>query len=146
MRLKLVSLIRSLRNNVVLDGITINDVAPAGTHTPLVAGQLDSLVATRLPIASPAEPPTLALIYSATAVQDRHVEAYGKEKKADMYKKEGWNGHVIYLLSDEFTEIEEPTVGLPPYGTGLEDEMTNWSKCNRRRQICPKGSIHRACR
>lgn len=144
MTLKLVSLVRSLRNNVVLDGITINAVAPAGTHTPLVAGQLDSLVATGLPIVSPAEPPTLALVYSATAVQDRHDEAYGKEKKADLYKKEGWNEHIIYVLADKFTELSSrrPICAR----TGLEDEMTNGSRCNRRRQICAKESIHRGYR
>lgn len=122
LKLGLVGLIRALRNNVVLDGITINAVAPAGTHTPLVAGQLDPLVATGLPITSPPELPALALIYSATAVQDRRVETYGKEKKADLYKKERWNGRIIYVLGDKFTEIEEPTADLRPYWFGRSND------------------------
>ncbi|KAI3328828.1 NAD(P)-binding protein [Ustulina deusta] len=114
-------LVRSLRNNVVLDGVTINAVAPAGTHTPLVAGQLDLLDATGLSITSPPELPALALVYSATAKQDRRVETYGKEDKADLYKRERWNGRIIYVLGDKFTEIEGPTADLRPYWFGQEN-------------------------
>jgi NAD(P)-dependent dehydrogenase (short-subunit alcohol dehydrogenase family) len=121
LKLSLVGLVRSLRNNVVLDGITINAVAPAGTDTPLVAGQLGPLIATGLPITSPAELPALALIYSATATQDRRVETYGKEKAADLYKKERWNGRIIYVLGDKFTEIEQPTADLRPFWFGTEN-------------------------
>ncbi|KAI0976519.1 NAD(P)-binding protein [Xylaria arbuscula] len=121
LKLGLVGLIRSLRNNVVLDGITINAVAPAGTHTPLVAGQLDPLVATGLAITSPPELPAIALLYSATATQDRRVETYGKESKADLFKTERWNGRIIYVLGDKFTEIEGPTADLRPYWFGQEN-------------------------
>ncbi|KAI0533248.1 NAD(P)-binding protein [Xylaria digitata] len=122
LKLALVGLVRSLRNNIVLDNITINAVAPAGTHTPLVAGQLDPLVATGLPITAPPELPALALIYSATAKQDRRVETYGKEEATDLYKKERWNGRVIYVLGDKFTEIEEPTADSRPYWFGKEND------------------------
>ncbi|KAI0412443.1 NAD(P)-binding protein [Xylaria grammica] len=118
----LVGLVRSLRNVVVLDGITINAVAPSGTHTPLAAGWLDPLVSTGLPITSQPELPALALIYSATATQDRRVETYGKEKMDDLYKKERWNGRIIHVLGDKFTEIEEPTADLRPYWFGRENE------------------------
>ncbi|KAI1177520.1 NAD(P)-binding protein [Nemania sp. FL0916] len=117
----LVGLVRALRHNVVLDGITINAVAPCGTHTPLVAGQLDPIVATGLPVLSPPEKPALALIYSATAKQDRRVETYGKEQSTDLYKQERWNGRIIYVLSDRFTEIEQSMADLRPYWFGMEN-------------------------
>lgn len=120
-KLALVGLVRSLRNNTVMDNITINAVAPAGTHTPLVGSQLDPLVATGLPITSPAHLPALALIYSATATQTRRVEVYGKEKEADLWKTERWNGRIIYVLGDKFTELEEPTADLRPYWFGREN-------------------------
>lgn len=120
-KLALVGLVRSLRNNTVIDNITINAVAPAGTHTPLVGSQLDPLVATGLPITSPAHLPALALIYAATAQQSRRVEVYGKEKEADLLKTERWNGRIIYVLGDKFTELEEPTADLRPYWFGREN-------------------------
>ncbi|RWA06746.1 hypothetical protein EKO27_g8348 [Xylaria grammica] len=122
LKVSLVGLVHSLRNIVVLDGITINVVAPSGTHTPLAVGWLDPLVATGLSITSQPELPALALIYSATATQDRRVETYGKEKVDDLYKKERWNGRIIYVLGNKFTEIEEPTADLRPYWLGMEND------------------------
>jgi NAD(P)-dependent dehydrogenase (short-subunit alcohol dehydrogenase family) len=121
LKLGLVGLVRSLRNNVVLDGITINGVAPAGTRTPLVDGQLGPLDATGLPITSLPEQPALALVYSATANQSRRVETYGNENKSDLFKTERWNGRFIYVLGDKFTEVEGPTADLRPFWFGHEN-------------------------
>ena len=54
----------------------------------------------------------LALVYSATAHQERRVENYGKD--VDGEGKGRWNGRVILTLGKEYTELEEGLAALRP--------------------------------
>ncbi|KAI1379810.1 NAD(P)-binding protein [Hypoxylon crocopeplum] len=121
----LVGLVRSLRSTMLSqEGITINGVAPAATITSLLPPSLaDPIVAMGLPI-SEAGLVGRALLYAATARQDRRVEAYGKEADGDIWPKgdkERWNGRVILVLGDTYTELEEPIADLRPYWFGREN-------------------------
>ncbi|KAI1130844.1 NAD(P)-binding protein [Nemania abortiva] len=119
-KLGLVGLVRSLRHNTVMDNITINAVAPAGTLTPLIADQVEPLAAAGV-LFGKADVVGLALVYSATAMQDRRVEAYGRDRESDIWKTERWNGRIIYVLGDTYTEIEEATADLKPFWFGKEN-------------------------
>ncbi|KAI1112029.1 NAD(P)-binding protein [Nemania sp. NC0429] len=118
----LIGLVRALRNDVVADGITINAVAPSAVYTPLAAPHLGPWIATGLPILATPELVALALAYSATAKQDRRVAVYGKEREADLYKAERWNGRIIFVMGDKFTEIEQPMSDLRPFWLGMEND------------------------
>ncbi|KAI1161220.1 hypothetical protein F5B18DRAFT_629495 [Nemania serpens] len=80
----LLGLIRSLRS-VTATGepsITINGIAPAATITSLLSPELaEPIIAQGLPVSS-AHFVGLALVYSATAMQDRRVEVYCRESEA----------------------------------------------------------------
>ena len=80
--------------------------------------------AAALPVSTP-EFVGLALVYSATARQSRGVEAYGKEKEADILHEGRWNGRVIMTLGTRYTELEEPIAELRPMWFGKENfELT----------------------
>lgn len=102
------------------DNITINGVAPAATITNLLTEDLAApILAQGLPV-SDAHFVGLALAYSATAVQSRRVEVYGKEKEEDKWSEERWNGRVILTLGSSYTELEEPLADLRPFWLGRE--------------------------
>ncbi|KAI0391318.1 short chain dehydrogenase reductase [Xylariaceae sp. FL0594] len=119
----LVGLIRALRTVTIRDNITINGVAPAPTDTIMLPGKLASAFASHdVPLSTP-EHVALALVYSATARQDRKVETYGKEPREDVFKKgERWNGRVIMAFGDRFAELEEPIADLKPFWLGSEND------------------------
>ena len=123
-------LIRALRSVTILDGISINGVAPAATVTNLLPGHLAAPIqAQGLPVSS-ARFTGLALVYSATATQDRRVQAYGKDRDEDLWRSgERWNGRVILTLGDTYTELEEPTADLRPFWFGNKN-----AKMTRRQQ------------
>lgn len=123
-------LIRALRSVIVRDGITINGVAPAATITNLLPGHLAAPIqAQGLPVSS-ARFTGLALVYSATATQDRRVQLYGKDRDADLWQVgERWNGRIIMTLGDTYTELEEPIADLRPFWFGNEN-----TKITRRQQ------------
>ncbi|CAD6591260.1 MAG: hypothetical protein ASARMPRED_005285 [Alectoria sarmentosa] len=109
---QLVGLVRALRSTVLLDNITINAVAPAATLTALLPPSLAApIIAAGLPVSS-AHFVGLALVYSATAMENRRVQAYGKEKEEENEKEGRWNGRVILTLKDSYTELEEKTADL----------------------------------
>lgn len=118
-------MIRALRSVVTADGITINGVAPAATLTKLLPEHLAKpIVALGLPVSN-ADFVGLALVYSATAHQERRVEVYGKETENDLWIEERWNGRVIVTLGDTYTEVEGPISDLRPYWLGQENlQMT----------------------
>ena len=70
-----------------------------------------------------------ALVYSATAREDRRVEAYGKERDGDVWPRgprgtdsmARWNGRVIFMLENTCTELEEPIADLRQYWLGREN-------------------------
>ncbi|KAI8945471.1 short chain dehydrogenase reductase [Xylaria longipes] len=117
----LVALVRALRSIIINDNITINAVAPCGTDTPsMVPEFLKSMNDLGLPV-SDSETVGLALVYSATAHQDRIVDLYGKDQQEDLWKKGRWNGRCILTLGDTYTEIEEPTADLKPFWFGRDN-------------------------
>jgi NAD(P)-dependent dehydrogenase (short-subunit alcohol dehydrogenase family) len=121
----LVGLVRSLRSTMLLqEGITINGVAPAATITNLLPPHLAApIVAMGLPT-SQASFVGRALVYAATAKQDRKVEVYGKEKNSDLSPSGGQercNGRVILTLGDTYTELEGPIADLRPFWFGQEN-------------------------
>ena len=63
----------------------------------------------------------LALVHSATARQDTRVQVYGKEKEAEKWTQERWNGRVVLTLGDQYTELEEPIADLRPFWFGAEN-------------------------
>jgi hypothetical protein len=58
-----------------------------------------------------------ALVYAATAQQERRVEDYGKDMPATNGPSR-WNGRAILTLGTEYTELEEDIAGLRPYWFG----------------------------
>lgn len=122
----LVGLVRALRSTMLAEeGITINGVAPAATITNLLPPHLAAPIAAMgLPI-SDAMFVGRALVYAATAKQDRRVEVYGKESDADLWPRGGqeerWNGRVILTLGDTYTELESSISDLRPYWFGQEN-------------------------
>ena len=52
----------------------------------------------------------LAIVYSATAMQKKRVEDYGKDKPAEEGYEARWNGKIIHTIGDEFWEVEEGLV------------------------------------
>ncbi|RYP61516.1 hypothetical protein DL770_009770 [Monosporascus sp. CRB-9-2] len=120
-KLALVGLIRALRSVIIRDNITINGVAPAATVTRLLPVHLATpIVQQGLPV-SDADFVGLALVYSATAQQDRMVEPYGKETEQGIWRSGRWNGRVILTLGKEYTEMEEPLADLRPFWFGRDN-------------------------
>jgi hypothetical protein len=104
-------------------GISINAVAPAATITKLLPQNLATpLMAAGLPVSS-ASMVGLAVVYSATARQERQVEAYGKDQDAAVAGK--WNGRTILTLGENYTEVEESIAQLKPQWFGKQNtELT----------------------
>lgn len=116
---KLIGLVRALRASLPLHGITINSVAPAATITKLLPQNLAKpLMAAGLPVSS-ADFVGLAIVYSATAQQQRSVEPYGKDAAEDVPGR--WNGRTILTLGDTYTELEEPVARLRAQWFGEEN-------------------------
>lgn len=107
----MVHLVRALRSSCSFDNITINSVAPAATITAQIPKHLLAPIqALRLPVSDP-EHVAWAIYFSATAKEQRRVEAYGKDN--DLEERDGrWNGRTILTLGDQWTEIEEPLARL----------------------------------
>ncbi len=117
-KLALIGLVRSLRNNLTQGSISINAVVPAATETRLIAPEfLGPIKQFRLPLSS-ARHVGLALVYSAIAKENRKVEVYGKEENEQLNKVGRWNGRVILALGDTWTELEEPLADLKPQWFG----------------------------
>lgn len=131
----LLGLIRALRSNLPSNStnttkgggddvdITINGVAPAATITGLLNPELAApIVAQGLPVSS-AHFVGLALVYSATATQERRVAVYGRESEACHMWEPGqrWNGRVLLTLGATCTELEEPLADLRPFWLGAEN-------------------------
>ena len=114
-------LVRALRSTIFLDNITINAVAPAATITALLPPTLAKpIIEAGLPVSS-AHFVGLALVYSATATEERRVQAYGKEKEEENEREGRWNGRVILTLKDSYTELEEKTADLRGQWFGEEN-------------------------
>ncbi|KAK8078032.1 hypothetical protein PG996_004202 [Apiospora saccharicola] len=64
-----------------------------------------------------------ALVYSATATQERRVAVYGKEREARHMWEAGqrWNGRVLRTPGETCTELEEPLADLRPFWFGAEN-------------------------
>ena len=60
-------------------------------------------------------------MHSATAMENRRVQAYGKEKEEENQRQGRWNGRVILTLKDYYTELEEKTADLRGQWFGEEN-------------------------
>lgn len=99
---------RVLRHVLDKDDITINAVAPGATVTRMIPFRpVIAWMRNELPLSTP-ETVALALAFSATARQNRRVDAYGVETEESLAVTGRWCGRVIQVLGDEFREIEEP--------------------------------------
>ena len=113
----LIALIRTLRSTLRTFNISINGVAPAATETPLLPpSYAGPMRAAGLPVSDPMHV-ALALAYSATALEQKKVELYGKEfgLNKSPHKEtttERWNGRVLLTLGDTANEVEEPLADL----------------------------------
>ena len=114
-------MVRSLRSLLIYDDITINAVAPGATITKFLPEHLaESVRAIGAPI-STAHTVALALVYSATATEPRRVEDYGKDKPEEKEVERRWNGRVIVVLGDQYTEVEEKYADLRSVWLGEEN-------------------------
>ena len=112
----MIGLVRALRGLLPAEGITINGVAPSPTVTKIIPQEFASkLEQGGLPV-SKADHVALAMAYAATARESRRVEAYGKDKDADMEGDRSWNGRVIVPVGEMWFEVEE----------GLADRKEGW--------------------
>ena len=121
---QLIGLVRSLRPLLPSSNITINAVAPGPTETPLLPKRYtDLLKAAGLPVCT-ADTVGLALVYSATAHESEssRTDVYGKEKESDNAGTRRWNGKVIMVLGENYTELEEPYAKLRPEWLGKEND------------------------
>ncbi|KAK9770015.1 hypothetical protein SCAR479_13340 [Seiridium cardinale] len=120
-KLATIGLIRSLRPVLGREGITINGVAPSMAATALLPKYLEEAMSVQgLPVSS-AYVPGLALVFAATASQERRVGSYGKETEKEVWGKERWNGRIILTLGDSFSELEETIADLQPFWFGLDN-------------------------
>lgn len=117
-----VGLVRALRSLAPQDGITINAVAPAATVTGMLPQEYASAIeAQGLPVSS-SHFVGLALVHSATAMQGRKVQVYGRETEAcALFQEERWNGRVLLTIGNRCTEIEEPLADLRRFWLGEEN-------------------------
>jgi len=120
-KLAMVGIVRSLRSVMIHDNITINAVAPSATLTKFIPPHLvEPVKAIGAPVSS-AHEAAVALVYSATAQQVRRVEAYGKDQDSEDEKAGRWNGRVILVLGDKYTEVEETYASLRSAWMGREN-------------------------
>ncbi|KAI9726095.1 MAG: hypothetical protein M1828_002103 [Chrysothrix sp. TS-e1954] len=117
-----IGLVRSFRPILIREGITINAVAPCMTHTDsLPSDYVDLIRDAGLPLSTPRDV-ALALVYSATARQRKRVTAYGKDKENDDDPGGRWNGRVIFVNGNKYTEVEESIAGLRRHWLGPEQD------------------------
>ncbi|TGJ87043.1 hypothetical protein E0Z10_g1765 [Xylaria hypoxylon] len=120
-KIALLGLVRSLRSVMIRDGITINGVAPNATITGMLpAHNAEPLKQMNIPYSEP-HSVGRALVYSAIATQDREVQLYGKDKDANLWTRGRWNGRVIMVFGETYTELEEPIADLRPFWLGREN-------------------------
>ena len=75
------------------------------------------MTAAKLPMSS-ARFVALALVFSATAYEDRRVEVYANDGDLRHPTPQRWNGRVIVTLGDTYTEVEESLADLCPSWLG----------------------------
>ena len=80
----------------------------------------DLIIAACLPVSS-AHFVGLALAHSATAKENRRVEAYGKDKNFEMEREGRWNGRIMLTLGNKYTELEELVATLRARWFGEEN-------------------------
>ncbi|KAF2653244.1 NAD(P)-binding protein [Lophiostoma macrostomum CBS 122681] len=103
----LVGLVSALRSTLPLHKIAISAVCPSAVETAMIPTMfIEALKGLGLPIATTRHV-GLALVYSATATQNRRVEDYGKDKPVPEDFEERWNGRVIHAIGEEYWEVEE---------------------------------------
>lgn len=84
---------------------------------------IDPIRAAGLPVSS-ADSVGLALAYSATAHEspsDR-TDVYGKEKESENAGTRRWNGKVIMVLGNIYTELEGPFAQFRPQWLGKAND------------------------
>lgn len=100
-------IIRSLRNVLPQDNITINGVAAGATISKLLPYEFAvPLIKGGIGI-NTSESAGLALVYSAVACEKRRVEVHGREPAEKLNTPGRWNGRMILALGDKYREIEE---------------------------------------
>ena len=106
-KMKHMGIIRSLRNVLPEDNITINGVAAGATISKMLPYEFAvPLIKGGIGINS-AESIGLALVYSAVAREKRRVEVHGRESPEKLNTPGRWNGRIILALGDKFREVEE---------------------------------------
>lgn len=108
LQLAIVGLVRGWRTQLIHEGITVNAVAPAATISGLMSEEAARKQEARGLQISTAHHVAKALVFSATAREQRRVEAYGTESEADNEREGPWNGRVIMTMGERYTEVEEP--------------------------------------
>lgn len=104
---KHLGIIRSLRNVLPEDNITINGVAAGATVSKMLPYEFAvPLINGGIGI-NTAESTGLALVYSAVASQKRRVEVHGRESAEKLKVPGRWNGRIILALGDRYRETEE---------------------------------------
>lgn len=121
---QLIGLVRSLRPVLPSSSITINAVAPGPTETPLLPQRyIAPIRAAGLPVCT-ADSVGLALAYSATAheSESNRTDVYGRKKESDNAGTRRWNGKVIMVLGESYTELEGPYAEFLPKWLGKEND------------------------
>jgi len=94
-----------------------------------------------LPVSS-AHTVALALVYSATAMEDRRVEAYGLDLEENNEKSGRWNGRVILTTGDRFTEVEQRYSACKPEWLGT-DNTESYHKQQAASDFRPRETIEK---
>ena len=118
---QILGLVRALRSVTILDGVSINAVAPGATISNQLPKHLAApIVAAGLPV-SAAEHVAKAILYCAIGQQDHRVEEYGKDTP-ETFRPGPLNGRTILTLGETWTEVEEPLVACRQQWMGLKNE------------------------
>jgi len=111
-------MLRSLRQSLINEDITINAVAPGVTSTQLVNSVKPAFAAKNEPMDTPHEV-GLAIVYSAVAREQSRIPIPGTSPEDAVNKQSGrWNGRMIHTLKGMFTETEESFLALKDMWVG----------------------------
>ncbi|PWW78099.1 short chain dehydrogenase reductase [Tuber magnatum] len=126
-------MLRSLKQYLINEDITINAVAPGVTSTQLVNAFKPAFAAKNEPMGTPHEV-GLAIVYSAVAREQSRIPIPGTSPEGAASKQAGrWNGRMIYTLKGMFAETEESFLGWREGISGDEGPGTNFPRASRPR-------------
>ena len=118
----MLNVLRSYRHSWIREGISLNAVAPCPTLTnALPLDFISAFEGTEVPVSDPHDI-GLALVYSATATEERPVEQAMEGETLHVTSNGKWNGRMIWVCGKKYTEVEETFAQARPKWLGEEND------------------------